>query len=234
MAHDFKRRHFRARSSCGPSGGGADTESIAVASQKCWKGAAPTWTAPPPSLGAGLCVGDREAAALAPSARQLVAILARGRNMHQGLMETGVSVPRGRQPWRHHRLPPVADPECKGRQAVPGQGVARLQGVGEALCHQHEQAKRLNNVLEADHGRLKRPIQPTLGFKSMKMACATIQGFEAMRALRKRQAMAFQLQPGHRAKRRVERACGIGPDMMGELMSLHGAERERIAIRLGS
>ena len=53
---------------------------------------------------------------------------------------------------------------------------------------------------------------------------------EAMRALRKRQAKAFQVQPGIRGEvRLVERAFGIGPDMMSELMSLHGAEQERIA-----
>ena len=68
----------------------------------------------------------------------------------------------------------------------------------------------------------------------MKAACATVNGFEAMRALRKRQAKAFQFQPGIRGEvRLVERAFGIGPDMMSELMSLHGAEQERIAIQQG-
>ena len=61
------------------------------------------------------------------------------------------------------------------------------------------------------------------------------EGFEAMRAIMKKQARAFQLQPGIRGEvRLVERAFGIGPDMMSELMSLHGAELERIAIRQGS
>ena len=98
------------------------------------------------------------------------------------------------------------------------------------------QVKYLNNVVEAGHGKLKRLIKPTPGFKSMKSACATIKHpcFEAMRALRKRQARAFQLQPGVRGEMRlVERAFGIGPDMMSELMSLHGAELERIAIQQG-
>ncbi len=77
-------------------------------------------------------------------------------------------------------------------------------------------------------------IKPTLGFKSMKTACATIKGFEAMRSLRKKQARAFQLQPGKRGEvRLVERAFGIGPEMMSELMSLHGAELEQIAIQQG-
>ena len=55
-----------------------------------------------------------------------------------------------------------------------------------------------------------------------------------MRAIKKRQDRAFRLQPGVRGEvRLVERAFGIGPDMMSELMSLHGAELERIAIQQG-
>src|SRR5215213_2358914 len=43
---------------------------------------------------------------------------------------------------------------------------------------EHRQVKYMNNVIEADHGKLKRLINPTLGFQSMKTAYATIQGFE--------------------------------------------------------
>ncbi len=60
---------------------------------------------------------------------------------------------------------------------------------------EHRQVKYLNNVVEADHGKLKRLIKPTLGLKSMKSAYATIKGFEVMRALKKNQAQAFQVQP---------------------------------------
>lgn len=42
----------------------------------------------------------------------------------------------------------------------------------------HRQVKYLNNILESDHGKLKRLIKPTLGFKSLKTAYATIKGFE--------------------------------------------------------
>ena len=48
----------------------------------------------------------------------------------------------------------------------------------EALIHRKR--KYLNNVIEADHGKLKRLIKPTLGFKSMKTAYATIKGFEVI------------------------------------------------------
>ncbi|MGH0051610.1 DDE-type integrase/transposase/recombinase [Escherichia coli] len=53
------------------------------------------------------------------------------------------------------------------------------------------QIKYRNNVIECDHGKLKRIIGATLGFKSMKTAYATIKGIEVMRALRKGRASAF-------------------------------------------
>ncbi|MDW3651877.1 MAG: IS6 family transposase [Bacteroidia bacterium] len=52
---------------------------------------------------------------------------------------------------------------------------------------EHRKAKYLNNIVEADHGKLKRLIKPTLGFKSMKTAYATIKGFETMRMFKKGQ-----------------------------------------------
>ncbi len=42
----------------------------------------------------------------------------------------------------------------------------------------HRQVKYLNNIVEADHGKLKQLIRPVRGFKSMKTAYATIKGFE--------------------------------------------------------
>ncbi|MFH2166731.1 DDE-type integrase/transposase/recombinase, partial [Enterobacter hormaechei] len=42
----------------------------------------------------------------------------------------------------------------------------------------HRQIKYRNNVIECDHGKLKRIIGATLGFKSMKTAYATIKGIE--------------------------------------------------------
>ena len=47
--------------------------------------------------------------------------------------------------------------------------------------------KYLDNVVEADHGKLKQLIRPVRGFKTMKTAYATIKGFEVVRALRKGQ-----------------------------------------------
>jgi DDE domain len=58
---------------------------------------------------------------------------------------------------------------------------------------QHRHVKYLNNIVEADHGKLKQLIRSVRGFKSMKTACARIKGFEVMRALRKGQAAIFNL-----------------------------------------
>ena len=56
---------------------------------------------------------------------------------------------------------------------------------------EHRQAKYLNNRIEADHGPIKRLCWVTLGLKSMKMAYATIKGFEVMRMFKKGQFTAW-------------------------------------------
>jgi IS6 family transposase len=50
----------------------------------------------------------------------------------------------------------------------------------------HRTSKYLNNIIEADHGGLKRVIRPTRGFQTMRTASATIKGFEIMRMIRRR------------------------------------------------
>lgn len=75
---------------------------------------------------------------------------------------------------------------------------------------QHRQVKYLNNVIEADHGKLKQLIRPVRGFKTLKTAYATIKGFEVMRALKKGQAKSFQFQDGIMGEvRLIERQFGI-------------------------
>ena len=56
------------------------------------------------------------------------------------------------------------------------------------------QVKYLNNIVEADHGKLKRLINPTLGFQSLRTAYATIKGFEVMRTFRKHQDKGWGLE----------------------------------------
>ena len=83
----------------------------------------------------------------------------------------------------------------------------------------HRKVKYLNNIIEADHGKLKRLIKPTLGFKSMKTAYATIKGFEVMRALKKGQTRIWQIQESIRGEMRmVERAFGIGQSVIADAM----------------
>ncbi|MEW9722548.1 IS6 family transposase [Escherichia coli] len=73
-----------------------------------------------------------------------------------------------------------------------GRALALLKREGRCPSDvEHRQIKYRNNVIECDHGKLKRIIDATLGFKSMKTAYATIKGIEVMRALRKGQASAF-------------------------------------------
>src|SRR3546814_12528792 len=82
-----------------------------------------------------------------------------------------------------------------------GAAIAELKREGKLAAEtEHRQVKYLNNVLEADHGKLKMLIKPVRGFKSMPTAYATIKGFEVMRALRKGKAQAWCPQPGTRGE----------------------------------
>ena len=51
----------------------------------------------------------------------------------------------------------------------------------------HRQVKYLNNILEGDHGRLKRILGPKGAFKNRTSAYRTLKGMEAMHSLRKGQ-----------------------------------------------
>jgi transposase, IS6 family len=98
--------------------------------------------------------------------------------------------------------------------------IAELKKEGKCPKEtEHRQVKYLNNVVEADHGKLKQLIRPVRGFKTLKTAYATIKGFEVMRALRKGQAAIFNLTRDMRGEARiVERAFGIGPCVLAETM----------------
>ena len=100
--------------------------------------------------------------------------------------------------------------------------IAELKAAGKCPREtRHRQVKSLNNVVEADHGKLKQFIRPVRGFKTLKTAYATIKGFEVMRALRKGQARFFNLEGGIVGEARiVERAFGLGPCALTEVMAL--------------
>jgi transposase-like protein len=107
---------------------------------------------------------------------------------------------------------------------APIYGIAIAQLKAESKCAVelvHRQIKYLNNVVEADHGKLKQLIKPVRGFKTLKTAYATFKGFEVMRALRKAQAAIFNLTGDVRGEARiVERAFGIGPSALTEAVAL--------------
>lgn len=64
--------------------------------------------------------------------------------------------------------------------------ICRLKREGY-LAHrlEHRTSKYLTNIIEADHGALKRVIRPTRGFQKMKTASATLKGFEVLRMIRR-------------------------------------------------
>ena len=101
--------------------------------------------------------------------------------------------------------------------------VAALKAEGKCPTEaRHRQVKYLNNVMEADHGKLKLLIRPVRGFKALKTAYATIKGFEEMRALRKgpgRDSSPFRAASSARF-RLVERAFDLGPCALTEAVAL--------------
>lgn len=74
----------------------------------------------------------------------------------------------------------------------------------------HRQIKYMNNVIEADHGKLKQLIRPVRGFKTLKTAYATIKSFEVMRALRKGQAGCFNITRDN-SRRGTDRGARLRP-----------------------
>jgi transposase-like protein len=72
------------------------------------------------------------------------------------------------------------------RLASYPKAIRRLQKEGLLSKDvEHRTSKYLNNIIEADHGALKRVIWPTRGFQRMKTASATLRGFEVMRMIRR-------------------------------------------------
>lgn len=74
--------------------------------------------------------------------------------------------------------------------AIPayGSAVAELKRSGELGRHCCcRTAPYLNNIIEQDHRFIKKRITPSLGFRSADGAWRTIEGYEAMHAIRKGQ-----------------------------------------------
>lgn len=62
--------------------------------------------------------------------------------------------------------------------------MAELKAENQSYAHiEHRKVKY--NLLESDHGKLKRLIKPMLGFKSMKSVNAILTGYEVMQMFKK-------------------------------------------------
>ncbi len=86
---------------------------------------------------------------------------------------------------KNHKYPRVINTDKNPTYTA---AIEDLKNEGKCpMDTEHRQVKYLNNIVESDHGKLKRLIKPTLGFKSMKSAFATIKGFEVMRMFKKGQ-----------------------------------------------
>ena len=96
-------------------------------------------------------------------------------------------------------IKPGAHPKTINTDKAPTFGPAIIELKAEGKClpdSVHRQVKYLNNIIEADHGKLKRLINPVRGFKSMKTAYAKIKGFELMRMFKKRQMDVWKYRQG--------------------------------------
>jgi IS6 family transposase len=83
---------------------------------------------------------------------------------------------------RHWPPPPITTDQL----GPYPKAIYQLQREGKLPAHtRHRTCKYLNNIIEADHGALKRAIRPTRGFQTMKTAAATIKRFEVMRMIRR-------------------------------------------------
>ena len=118
----------------------------------------------------------------------------------------------------------IGQPHVVNTDKAPTYAAALAELKKEGKCPKHtvhRQARYLNNVIEADHGKLKQLIRPVRGFKTLRTAYATIKGFEVMRALRKGQASAFNVTGDiHGEAHIVERAVGLGASALAEVVQL--------------
>ena len=88
------------------------------------------------------------------------------------------------------RIPIWAHPTTLNTDQNPTYSIAIAKLKEEKKLNEdviHRKVKYLNNIVESDHGKLKRLIKPTLGFKSMKTGHETIKCFDTFRIFSKRQ-----------------------------------------------
>lgn len=95
------------------------------------------------------------------------------------------------KPWVHSKIINT------DKALTFGLAIAELQEEGKCPKNTvHRQVKYLNNIVEADHGKLKRLIKLLRGFKTIKTVYAMIKGFEIMRLFKKEQMYAWTREQG--------------------------------------
>ena len=85
-------------------------------------------------------------------------------------------------------------PRVINTDKAPSLARAIAELKSEGICPptvEHRQVKYLNNILEGDHGRLKRILGPKGAFKNRTSVYRTLKGIEAMHSLRKGQDAMF-------------------------------------------
>jgi len=103
-------------------------------------------------------------------------------------------------------MPKCSHPKTINTDKHPAYAKAIEQLKAAKICSvtlKHRQVKYLNNIIESDHGKLKRLIKPTLGFKSISTAYATIKGFEIMRMFKKGRFKIWQCGQGVKGEIRI-------------------------------
>ncbi len=126
------------------------------------------------------------------------------------------------------RKSPIQVPANTDKAPTYAAALAELKSEGKCPKETlHRQVNYLNNIIEADHGKLKQLSRPVRGFKTLKTAYATIKGFEVMRALRKGQASAFNSTNDIGGDARiVERAFGLGLSAVAEVVQIFNKRLE--------
>ena len=95
-------------------------------------------------------------------------------------------------------------PRVLSTDKAPSLAKAIVELKSEGICPptvEHRQVKYLNNILEGDHGRLKRILGPKGVFKNRTSAYRTLKGMEAMHSIHGK-ARGQCLPTGHRTQMR--------------------------------
>src|ERR1035441_10759624 len=160
------------------------------------------------AMGAALCACFKSANSPRDAPSQ--SVLAGRRDLREGGRQMGLPVSRRRFCRRNDRIHAVAQARSDRGEAVPAPRVIGRRAL--AACHQRgwhpayasaiaglkqsgelgrrchgRTARYLNNIIEQDHRFIKKRITASLGFRSADGAWRTIEGYEAMHAIRKGQ-----------------------------------------------